>query len=263
MFLRFLEISVLVAATGLCQGRVLRVCGDPNNMPFSNEAKQGFENRIAQLLADDMGAQLEYVWWSQHKPFVKSTLTEGRCDVLLGMPREMDSVLATDAYYRSTYVFVTRKDRNLKVSSLYDPRFSHWRVGLHLVGQNFAPPAHALARRGIAANLVGFPLTASFGDSNPGSRIVSAVTRGEIDVAIVWGPFAGFFAQNSDVPLVITPVSPASDLAIPFVYSISACVRKDNSKLQAELNLALDRQRAAIQKVLSDYQVPQALEDRP
>ena len=252
MFLRSLSLLLLwlSSTVELAPARVLRVCGDPDNLPFSNQEKQGFENRIAQLLADELQARLEYVWWSQHKPFVKSTLNEDRCDLVMGVPDQMDSVLATQPYYRSSYVFVTVRSRKLHVQSLNDSRFPDWRVGLHLVGENYAPPAHALARRGVAANLAGFSLTEP-------AKIFEALIRGDIDVAVVWGPFAGYFAQRSTTPLEVTTVTPQSDGMVPFTYAISAGVRKGNAPLMTELNVALERRAAAIRKVLDEYGVPQ------
>ena len=215
---RFLSwtIAMMLSGVGLANARVLRVCADPNNLPFSNQAEQGFENRVAEVLARRLGATLEYTWWSERKGFIKNSLDAYRCDVVIGVPADLESVLTTKPYYRSTYVFASRKDRDLKLSSLSDPRLANWRIGMHIVGDDYAPPAQALARRGLSANLVGYSLFGPYGEPDPPSKLVTAVARGDIDVAIIWGPFAGYFAKQESVALDITPVSPEMFMAIPF-----------------------------------------------
>lgn len=235
---------------------VLRVCADPNNMPFSNEQEQGFENKLARLVADQLGAKLEYTWWSQRKSFVKNSLDAGRCDLLMGIPTSLGSVTATQPYYRSTYVFVSRHDRNLRIASLDDPRFAAWRVGVHVVDDNLAPPAAALARRGITSNVTGFSLFGAYGEANPPRKLIDAVAAGTIDVAIVWGPFAGYFSKQEPVELDTVPVSPATFLAIPFTFDVSAGVRKGDIALKNEVEHVLDAQAPRIRQILDDYGVP-------
>ncbi len=234
---------------------LLRVCADPNNMPFSNRQAQGFENKVAELLAAKLGAKLEYSWWAERKSFTNS-LEQGRCDLVMGVPSAISSVATTKPYYRSSYVFVSRKDRNLRVSSINDPRLAGWRLGVQVVGENYAPPAAALARRGITENIVGFSLFGKYGEENPARKIIDAVAHGEIDIAIVWGPFGGYFAQQEQTPLDVVPVSPATFLAIPFTYDISAAVRKGNDGLEQALNTAIEADSAEIERILADYDVP-------
>ena len=251
--LSVLFVCVLPLAAGK---RVLRVCADPNNLPFSNEQGQGFENKLAELVAAKLGAKLEYAWWSQRKSFIKNSLDAGRCDLVLGIPSSLDSVSATKPYYRSTYVFVSRQDRHLNVASLADPRLQQWRIGVHVVGNDYAPPAAALARRGITRNIVGFSLFGEYGEANPPRKIIDAVADGKIDLAIVWGPFAGYFAKCENVHLDVVPVSPAMFLAIPFTYEISAGVRKGDERLRAEVDQVLESESAAVRRILQDYGVP-------
>jgi mxaJ protein len=243
--------------------RVLRVCSDPNNLPFSNQAREGFENRIAEILARDVQAELEYTWWSERKSFIKNSLDEHRCDVLIGIPTALSSVLTTKPYYRSTYVFVSRRDRHLDVTSLTDPRLADWRIGIHVVGDDYAPPATALARRGLSANLTGFSLFGTYGEPNPPAKLIRAVARGEIDVAIAWGPLAGYFAKREPQSLDVVAVSPAMFMAVPFTYDISVGVRKDDERLKAEMERALNRECDAIRRLLADYGVPQIQEEKP
>ena len=258
MCFRCLKILAFIALPCIAADQTtLRVCADPNNLPFSNQQGQGFENRLAELVAAKLGTKLEYTWWSQRKSFIKNTLDAGRCDAVMGIPSALDAVTATKPYYRSTYVFVSQHDRKLQVASLEDPRFTEWRVGVHLVGDDYAPPAAALARRGITSNVVGFSLFGEYGEENPPRKIVDAVARGNIDVAIVWGPFAGYFAKQEPVALDIVPVSPAMFLALPFTYDIAMGVRKGNDALKAQLDEVIESESAAIQQILMQYGVPQ------
>ncbi len=243
--------------------RTVRICADPNNLPYSNQAGEGFENRIAGLLARDLGVRPEFVWWSQRESFLEHSLEEGRCDVVLGVPSSMEGASVTRPYYRSTYVFVSRKDRNLRLSSLNDDRLSQWRIGIHIVGNGYAPPAALLARRGLAANISGYSLYGEYGSPNPPARLVEAVVRRDVDVAVVWGPFAGYFARVQPVALDIVPVSPASFMALPFTYEISAAVRRDDEALKHRIDSAIGRECAAIQAVLREYGVPQIQEEKP
>jgi mxaJ protein len=237
--------------------RLLRVCADPNNMPFSNERGEGFENKLAEMIAGKLGAKLEYTWWSERKSFIRNSLDAARCDVLMGVPSALESITATEPYYRSTYVFVSRSDRKLNITSLTDARLENWRIGIHVVGDDYAPPAYALARRGITSNIVGFSLFGEYGEPNPPARLIDAVARGDIDVGIVWGPFAGYFAKSAKELLDIVPVSPVVFLAVPFTYDISLGVRKGNEVFKTELDGVLESEFAAIQQLLSEYAVPQ------
>ena len=254
LYLVFLLLAAPFASAS--DHRAVRVCADPNNMPFSNRQGQGFENKVAELLAARMGARLEYTWSAERKSFA-SSLEQGRCDLVMGVPSTISSVVPTKPYYRSSYVFVSRKDRGLGISSLNDPRFASWRIGIQVVGENYAPPAAALARRGITKNIVGFSLFGKYGEENPPRKIIDAVADRDIDVAIVWGPFAGYFAQREQSALDVIPVSPATFLAVPFTYDISAAVRKGNSGLEQALNTAIQADSADIQRILAAYGVPE------
>ncbi len=239
--------------------RVLRVCADPNNLPFSNRAQQGFENQIANLLARDMHARVEYTWWAQRRGFLRNTLKAHSCDVVIGLPTAIDMAATTRPYYRSTYVFVTRKDRNLNIESLDDPILKTLRIGVQIIGDDGAnaPPAHALAARGIIENVRGYTVYGDYREPNPPARIVDAVALGELDVAIVWGPLAGYFAKHEPVALSITPVTPEIDLPfLPFVYDIAMGVRREDVALRNELDAILERRQPEIDRILATYGVP-------
>jgi mxaJ protein len=258
MYFRCLSLICIALLPCLAaEQRLLRVCADPNNLPFSNDRGEGFENKLAEMIAPKLDAKLEYTWWSERKSFVRNSLDQNRCDVVMGVPATLESITATNPYYRSTYVFVSRHDRNLQITSLNDPRLANWRIGIHVVGDDYAPPAYALARRGITSNIVGFSLFGEYGQANPPAKVIDAVTRGDIDIAIVWGPFAGYFAKSTKTSLDVVPVTPAVFLAVPFSYDISIGVRKGNDALKAELDRVLESESGAIQQILSEYGVPQ------
>jgi mxaJ protein len=238
---------------------LLRVCADPNNLPFSNERGEGFENRIAAVVARDLGAELRYTWWAQRRGFVRSTMGAGECDVMMGAPARYERVLSTAPYYRSSYVFLSRRDRGLHVRSFDDPRLRRLRIGVQMIGDDYAntPPAHALARRGIVGNVAGYMVYGDYARPNPPARIVDAVARGEVDLAVVWGPLAGYFARLSPVPLELVPVAPSLDPpALPLAFDIAMGVRRGQDGLRARLDDALRRHRREIDAILAAYGVP-------
>ena len=240
----------------------LRVCSDPNNLPFSNQKSEGFENKIAEVLARDLKLSLEYTWWAQRRGYVRNTLKAGDCDLLIGIASGVDSVLTTVPYYRSTYVFVYRTNRGLHIVSLDSPELRKLKVGVQIIGDDYAntPPVHALARRNIV-NVHGYRVAGNYAEPNPPARIIEGVARGEVDVAIAWGPMAGYFASKQPVPLRIVPVSPAIDKpSPPFVYDISMAVRRGEGAFKQQIEAAIHRNRATIDRILRDYRVPRSLD---
>ncbi len=239
--------------------RELRVCSDPNNLPFSNQRGEGFENRLAELIAGELNATVRYTWWAERRGFIRSTLSASRCDVVMGMPPGTGGVLTTRPYYRSTYVFVSRRDRHLAVKSLDDPVLRQLKIGVQVVGDDYAntPPVHALSRRGIVDNIVGFRVVGDYSEANPPARIIDAVAGGEVDIALAWGPLAGYFAKRSPVPLVLTPVLPAVDPpGLRFVFDIALAVRRDEQVLRRELDQILEKRKPGIDSILTKYGVP-------
>lgn len=232
--------------------RKLRICADPAGLPFSNESKEGYENRIAEIVARELGAKVEYTWWAFRRGFFRNTLSANRCDVIVGVPKGIDMARTTRPYYRSTFAFVTRRDRGLAdLRSIDDPRLRTLKIGVPLAGDDGANPApvHALARRGIV-DLRGFPLYAEIGRATPAAA--EAVEKGELDVAILWGPVAG----ASPASLVVTPIAEESDDGLPFAFSIAMGVRRRDRALAAELDGALSRRKDEIDDVLRRARVP-------
>lgn len=245
------------AAPALKEGG-FRVCADPENMPFSNRAMAGLENRLATLLAKDFGTTPTYVWWGQRRGFIRNTmnatLAEGRCDIVMGVPAGYDLVRTTKPYYRSTYVFVYPSARR-PIRSLDDPVLKKVKVGVHLLGDDYEnpPPVHELAKRGVVENVVGFKTF--YSAENPPSAIIDAVASGRIDVALVWGPVAGYYAPKQRVPLTVVPI-PSGKGDLPFAFDIAMGVKKGNDALHARLEQALERRRADISIILKEYGVP-------
>jgi mxaJ protein len=245
--------ALLMTLTGVTFARDLRVCADPDNLPFSNSKQQGFENRIAELVASDLNAHLTYEWQRMGRGFVREYLNKSRCDLLVGIPAQFKPVLTTSPYYRSSYVFVTRRDHRLRPASLNDPSLHQMKIGVQVLEEDYTPAATALARRGMQGEIVGFESTGENADA-----IVRAVAQGKVDTAVVWGPLAGYFARQFGNSLQITPVTPEVDPpGLPFTFSISMGVRKGNSVLRDEVDGVLQRRRPEIERILREYGVPQ------
>jgi mxaJ protein len=231
----------------------LRVCADPDNMPFSNEQREGLENRIAEVIARELKLTVSYFWWPQQRGFVRHTLNENQCDVLIGVPHDFDLVLTTKPYYRSTYVVVSREAAHLAIRSFDDPALKKLRIGVHMD----TPPSGALAERGLAANLREYPLMFDYRLSDPSRRptkVIEDVADGALDVAFVWGPMAGWYAKKNGAPLAVVPVRDTGK--IPMSFEMSMGVRRSDKELKARLEAAIDKRRAEIEKLLADYGIP-------
>jgi quinoprotein dehydrogenase-associated probable ABC transporter substrate-binding protein len=257
---KFPALLALGFATLVYAAPALRVCADPNNLPYSNARQQGFENQIADLMAKDMGMQVTYFWFPQREAFFKKTLNSGACDVVMGVPAGINEASTTHPYYRSTYVFITRQDRALHIASLDDPRLRTLKIGVHILGEqnDSLPPVHALISRGIVRNLVGFSIFGNLSEKNPAADLIKAVEDKQVDVAVAWGPLAGYMARHSTVALDITPVeSDPEHPDLPFSFNIAIGVRKGDTALKARLDAELVRRHAEIEQILRSYGIPQ------
>ena len=236
--------------------RQLRVCADPDNLPYSSREESGYENRIARLLAQELNADLQYAWLPLQRGFVRKTLGAGLCDVVLGVPHEFGALLTTQPYYRSAYMFVSRAASGVPTS--FDaPAMRELRIGIPLIGDEGAatPPAHALSYLGISRNVSGYPL---YGDTPQAERLIHALASGDLDVAIVWGPQAVYYARKQDVALAMSEaVAPRGLEGVPFEFSISMGVRKDNPGLRNELDAIITRRHADIDAILASFGIPQ------
>jgi mxaJ protein len=266
MSLRCPEIAALAVAaacavvTGVGRGEAadLRVCADADNLPYSHKNGAGFENRIAALVAQELGANVTYTWFPQRRGFVRNTLNARTCDVVIGVPTAFEQVRTTAPYYRSSYVFVYRKDGVAGYRSFDEPALRTARIGIQLIGSDLAttPPGHALARRGITDNVVGFTID---GEVPQAQRMIEAVAARELDVALVWGPQAAYFARRAPVPLELARAEAPSELAeLPFEFPISMGVRKSDAALQQALDEIIARRRSDIDAILAEFNVPRA-----
>jgi mxaJ protein len=236
----------------IAQSHELHVCADPDNMPFSSREQTGFENRIAAMVAANLNAQLTFVWQRMGRGFVREYFDKGQCDLLVGIPTNFRPVLTTSPYYKSTYVFVSRRNEH-SVSSLDSSSLHGLRIGIQVLDEQYTPPGEALARRGLQNAIVGFDTIGDTADS-----IVRAVAEHQVDVAIVWGPLAGYFARKFGQDLRVTPVQPEVDPpGLPFTFEISMGVRKGNLALRDELEKILVARRSEIRAILDEYGIPQ------
>jgi quinoprotein dehydrogenase-associated probable ABC transporter substrate-binding protein len=238
----------------------LRVCADPNNMPFSNQRGEGFENKIAELVARELHRPLTYFWWPQRRGFIRNSLNAGRCDVVIGVPAQYGVLQPTRSYYRSSYAFVSRRDRHLRISSFDAPALKTLTIGIQISGDDYnnPPAAQALAERHLVQRVRGFTLYGDYSQSDPQREIVDAVADGRVDIAVVWGPLAGYYAKLEPTPIDVTPVVVANETssASRFSFDIAMGVRRDDSALREDLDRVLARREVEILHTLRSYGVP-------
>lgn len=254
----FLGVICGALASGQAFAEPLRICADPNGLPYSNQRGEGFENELAVLLAEELGRELDYLWWPQRRGFLRQ-LREGRCDAVMGIPVDHDRVSTSRAYYRSSYVFLSREDLGFSPKSLNSPGPRNVRIGVHLIGDDYAnsPPAHALAARGIVENVVGFSVFGDYAEDSPPRTLVDAVGKGEIDVAIVWGPIGGFFAWDQPVPLRMDILETApEDSEMRFVFEMAVAVKPGNESLRDLINQALEQRSQDVARLLARFGIP-------
>jgi mxaJ protein len=259
LFCFVVSAAPLVIGAAAADAAALRVCADPNNLPFSDSAGRGFENKIIEMIARDLGFTVDYTWWAQRRGYVSHTLKADICDIWPGVASGAELMTSTQPYYRSSYVFVTRADRGMHITSLDDTELRKLIIGVQMVGSDAmnTPPAHALARRGVVQNVRGYMLYGDYRQPHPPSAIIDAVVNGDVDVAIVWGPMAGYFAAQEVTPLTIEPVQPWRDGAeLPMAFDISMGVRRGDTALLQRLEGSLERNHAAVAAILAAYHVP-------
>ena len=252
-------VAVAIAGSGaasaqtsdLVTRQALRVCADPANMPFSNTAGEGFENKIAELIAGKLGVPVEYTWFPQATGFVRMTLGLNRCDVIIGFAQGDELVQNTNHYYRSTYVFVTKADGPLAgVTTLSDPLLKDKRIGV-IAG---TPPATVLAQNGLIGKAKGYSLMVDRRFESPTEEMIADIVSGTIDGGLLWGPIGGYYAKQSDVPLkvVALPKEPGSRMT----YRITMGVRFHDQDWKRQLNRLIRDNQDEINAILADYGVP-------
>lgn len=259
--IRMLGLVVICSSARLMFAAApLRVCADPNDLPYSNQQQQGFENKLAEMIAHDFETSVSYTWYPQRGKFFRRTLNSGLCDVVMSVPVGFDEAAVTHPYYRSTYVFVSRHDRNLHIVSFDDPQLRNLRIGVHVLaeGDDSLPPVHALVTRGIVRNLTGYSIFGNLTETNPAADLLEAVCRKDVDVAVAWGPLAGYFARQSNIALDITPIEgDRTNPGLPMSFDIGVGVRSGDKDLKSRLDIELKRREPEIRALLRSYGIPQ------
>jgi quinoprotein dehydrogenase-associated probable ABC transporter substrate-binding protein len=213
---------------------------------------------MAEMIAHDLGRKLQYVWWPASPTLAHKVFRKGACDIIMEVPsKDYELAEPTQPYYRSSYVFVSKRDRHLVVESFDDPSLKSIKIGLHVVDDGFTPAAQELATRGIIRNVVGYSIFGNLSKENPSADLIRAVAQGDVDVAIAWGPLAGYFAKHASTPLQLTPICAASvKTSLPVSFAISIGVRHDEEALREQLNQEIARRRDDIQALLRSYGIP-------
>ncbi|MGJ0507792.1 MAG: substrate-binding domain-containing protein [Methylocystis sp.] len=237
----------------LIDPKVLRVCADPNNLPFSNEKGEGFENKLAELLARKLHKELAYAYYPGATGFVRNTLNAHLCDVILGMPQGNDLVQPTNPYYRTTYAIVTRDGSALDgMTSLDDPRLKDKPRRIGLIANT--PPGNILARNGLMGSVKPYALMVDTRVESPTASMIHDLEAGDIDVALLWGPIAGYYAKHSSAKLHVSPLAETPGTRMAFRIALG--VRHSDQNWKRELNTLLAQSKPEIDAILADYGVP-------
>ena len=244
----------------LVDPKVLRVCADPHNLPFSNDKGEGFENKLGELFAEKLQKKLDYAYFPQATGFVRMTLNAHRCDVIMGFPQGDDMAQATNPYYRTTYALVAKQGSGLEdVAALNDPRLKGKHIGI-VAG---TPPATNMIANGLMADAKSYPLMVDTRVASSSEAMINDLTSGKIDAGILWGPIAGFHAKKQNPPLHVTPLIKET-AGSRFTYRIGMGVRPADQNWKRMLNRLIQENQPAINKILLDYGVPLLDEnDRP
>ena len=236
---------------------VIRVCADPDNMPSSNEKGEGYENKLAELIAKELNSKLTYVWYPTRRGYFR-ILNGMYCDMALQAPTGLDVAAVTKPYFRSGYVFVARQGSGLDdIKSLADPRLKKLKIGVNMYTSDAenSPPAMALSRYGVVGNLKGY--FTFFSDQDRPEDIIKGVANKDVDIAIAWGPLAGYFTKQLGAPLTLTPLPAKDSLSdIPFQYNMGIAIRRKDKEFRDSLQAVLDRRKPEIDAILKDYNVP-------
>jgi quinoprotein dehydrogenase-associated probable ABC transporter substrate-binding protein len=236
----------------LVDPKVLRVCADPRNLPFSNEKGEGFENKLAEFLATKLQKKIDYMYFPQATGFVRMTLGAHRCDVIMGFPQGDDLVQGTNPYYRTAYALVSKQNSGLDdVTTLEDARLKGKHIGI-VAG---TPPATNMAVNGLMTNAKPYPLMIDTRVDSSAEAMINDLNKGDIDAAILWGPMAGFYAKKASPPLHVTPLV-KEKTGPQLVYRIGMGVRRADQNWKRLLNRLIQENQPEINKILSDYGLP-------
>lgn len=239
------------ATADLVDRSAFRVCADPNNLPFSNQAREGFENKIAELLASELEVPVSYTYYPDTMGFVRNTLNVAQCDVIMGVGSASELLQNTNPYYTSAYALVYRADSGLQLESMADPELGELRIGV--IAQT--PPVTVLAKRGLLKNMKSYPLMVDTRHYAPARELIEDVASGETDVGVAWGPFAGYWAARQEVPLEVVPLLGAQD-GVPTSFRISMGVRHGEHDWKRQLNALIEEHQDEINEIMHEYGVP-------
>jgi quinoprotein dehydrogenase-associated probable ABC transporter substrate-binding protein len=236
----------------LVNRQVLRVCADPANTPFSNQKKEGFENKIAEIIGDELKVPVEYTWFPQAVGFTRNTLLAKRCDVIIGTGQGDELVLNTNAFYRSAYALVYKPNSGLDgVDSIFDPRLKDKRVGVVIA----SPPADLINKAGLMGKARPYRMMVDRRYESPGEEMIKDIRSGEIDAGVLWGPIAGYFAKQGGDPLTVVPLLKDAK-AGRIEFRITGGVRQGDDLWKRQLNDVIRKRQADIDRVLLEYGVP-------
>ncbi|MDE1933304.1 substrate-binding domain-containing protein [Bradyrhizobium sp.] len=236
----------------LVDPKVLRVCADPRNLPFSNQKGEGFENKLAELFAAKLQKKIDYTYYPQATGFVRMTLGAHRCDVIMGFPQGDDLVQGTNPYYRTAYALISKQGSDLNgVAELNDARLKGKHIGI-VAG---TPPATNMAANGLMGSAKPYPLMIDTRVDSSAEAMINDLNKGDIDAAILWGPMAGFYAKKSDPPLHVTPLV-KEKTGPQLVYRIGMGVRRSDQNWKRLLNRLIQENQPEINQILIGYGVP-------
>lgn len=230
---------------------VLRVCADPNNLPYSNDKGEGFENKIAELLAEKMGRPLTYTWFPQYRQFVRFTLDAKKCDLIIGVTTANDKVLNTNPYYRTGWTMAYLTESGITATSLDDPQLKGLKIGL-IAG---TPPGTALAERGLIDRIVPYNRIVDTRFYSLGKEMIEDLVNGVTDVALIMGPIAAYYGRQQSKPITLMPLVGGLSYG-RMDYRISMGVRKREPDWKRAINELIRENRDEITKILEDYDVP-------
>jgi quinoprotein dehydrogenase-associated probable ABC transporter substrate-binding protein len=248
--LMFGAVGASAQTTELNDRSALRVCADPNHLPYSNEAKQGFENKIVELLGAEFNLPVTYVWFPQGPGFVKNTLGLRRCDLIPGIVGGDDTVTTTTPYYYTTSVMLVPQ-KGPKISGLDDPQLKGKKIG---VVAN-TPPVNFMLKYGLMADMHSYAQNFDSRNEDPTHQLVQDLTSGVTDVALVWGPIGGYWVKKDNLPIDVIPLKgEAANTRLD--YHIAMGVRGTEPEWRRKVGAALTKHKAEIDKILLDYGVP-------
>jgi quinoprotein dehydrogenase-associated probable ABC transporter substrate-binding protein len=249
ILLLLLAQGAAAQTTELISRTELRVCADPSDLPFSNKQGEGFENKVATIIGKDLGLPVAYVWFPQVIGFVRNTLRARQCDLVMGAVSGDDTMENTNPYYHTAYMIVTRTDAGIIAHSLGDPSLADKRIGLVAA----TPPTDLLLKHGLMAHVTSYSLAVDTRYDSPPRAMLQDLLDGKIDVALLWGPFAGYFIKREQLPLQAAFLD-GEEQRLDF--HIAMGVRANEPEWRRRINLAIQHHQAEITALLQDYGVP-------